>query len=80
MIESLLLLSLAGGAVAMLITTWSAGTFGSFIPPTNIPIALDVHADRTVLLVTLVGFDVDGPDLRHIARAARFRFWRPRRC
>ena len=52
LIESLVL-SLAGGAVAMLITTWSAGTFGSFIPPTNIPIFLDVHADRTVLLVTL---------------------------
>jgi predicted permease len=52
LIESLVL-SLAGGAVAMLITTWSAGTFGSFIPPTNIPIFLDVHADRLVLLVTL---------------------------
>ncbi|MGA8145864.1 MAG: ABC transporter permease [Candidatus Acidiferrales bacterium] len=52
LIESLVL-SLAGGAVAMLITTWSAGTFGSFIPPTNIPIFLDVHADRMVLVVTL---------------------------
>ena len=52
LIESLVL-SLAGGALAMLITTWSAGTFGSFIPPTNIPIFLDVHADRVVLLVTL---------------------------
>ena len=29
------------------------GAFGSFIPPTNIPIFLDAHADRTVLLVTL---------------------------
>ena len=36
LIESLVL-SLAGGALAMLITTWSAGTFGSFIPPTSIP-------------------------------------------
>ncbi|MGH9747437.1 MAG: ABC transporter permease [Candidatus Acidiferrales bacterium] len=52
LIESLVL-SVAGGGVAMLITTWSAGTFGSFIPPTNIPIFLDVHADRVVLLVTL---------------------------
>jgi len=52
LIESLVL-SLAGGALAMLITTWSAGTFGSFIPPTNIPIFLDVRADRVVLLVTL---------------------------
>ncbi len=53
LIESLVL-SLAGGAVAMLITTWSAGTFGSFIPPTGIPIFMDVHVDRVVLLVTLI--------------------------
>jgi predicted permease len=53
LIESLVL-SLAGGAVAMLITTWSAGTFGSFIPPTNIPIFMDVQVDRVVLLVTLI--------------------------
>jgi predicted permease len=53
LIESLVL-SLAGGAVAMLITTWSAGTFSSFIPPTNIPISMDVHVDRAVLLVTLI--------------------------
>jgi predicted permease len=53
LIESLVL-SLAGGALAMLITTWSAGTFGSFIPPTNIPIFMDVHVDRVVLLVTLI--------------------------
>ena len=53
LIESLVL-SLAGGALAMLITTWSAGTFGSFIPPTSIPIFMDVHVDRVVLLVTLI--------------------------
>src|SRR6202040_3730549 len=53
LIESLVL-SLAGGAMAMLITTWSAGTFGSFIPPTGIPIFMDVHVDRVVLLVTLI--------------------------
>jgi len=52
LIESLVL-SLTGGAVAALITTWSAGTFGSFIPPTNIPIFMDIHVDRIVLLVTL---------------------------
>src|SRR6201987_2350855 len=53
LIESLVL-SLAGGALAMLITTWSAGTFGSFIPPTSIPVFMDVHVDRVVLLVTLI--------------------------
>jgi predicted permease len=53
LIESLVL-SLAGGAVAMLITRWSAGTLGSFIPPTNIPVFMDVRVDRVVLLVTLL--------------------------
>ena len=53
LIESLVL-SLAGGALAILITTWSAGTFGSFIPPTSIPVFMDVHVDRVVLLVTLI--------------------------
>jgi putative ABC transport system permease protein len=53
LVESLLL-SGAGGTLAMLITTWTAGTFTDFIPPTNIPIALSVHADRTVLLATVL--------------------------
>jgi predicted permease len=53
LVESLLL-ALAGGGVAMLLTVWTAGTFAKFIPPTNIPISLDIRADRTVLLVTLV--------------------------
>ncbi|MGB7622471.1 MAG: ABC transporter permease, partial [Terriglobia bacterium] len=51
LVESLLL-SGAGGTLAMLITGWTAGTFADFIPPTNIPISLNVHADRTVLLAT----------------------------
>lgn len=53
LIESLLL-ALAGGGVAMLITSWTAGTFMKFVPPTGIPISLDVRADSTVLLATLV--------------------------
>ena len=52
LIESLIL-ALAGGGVAMLITIWTAGTFSQFIPPTNIPVAMDIHADHRVLLATM---------------------------
>ena len=53
LVESLLL-ALAGGVVAMLLTVWTAGTFADFIPPTSIPVSIDIRADHTVLLVTLV--------------------------
>jgi predicted permease len=53
MVESLLL-ALAGGGLAMLLTTWTAGAFGAFFPPTSLPLTLNGHADRTVLLVTMV--------------------------
>ena len=49
-----LLLGLAGGAVAMLLTTWSAGKLTDFVPPTEIPVSMSVHADRTVFLATFV--------------------------
>ena len=52
MAESVLL-ALAGGGLAMLITVWTAGSFERFIPPTGIPVSLDVTVDRTVLGVTL---------------------------
>ncbi|HME00962.1 MAG TPA: ABC transporter permease [Terriglobia bacterium] len=52
MMESLLL-GLAGGALAVFITTWSAGTFTAFVPSTTLPLALNGHADHTVVLVTL---------------------------
>lgn len=53
LVESLVL-SLLGGAAAMLITVWTAGSLGKFIPPMDFPVALNIHADRTVLLATLV--------------------------
>ncbi len=53
LVESLLV-ALAGGAVAMLLTTWSAGTFASFFPPTTLPLTLNGHADGSVMLATLV--------------------------
>jgi predicted permease len=52
LVESLLL-ALAGGALAMVLTTWTAGTFAAFFPPTSIPLTLNGHADRTVLLATM---------------------------
>ena len=53
LIESLLL-ALAGGGIATLITVWTAGTFSQFIPPTNLPIALDIHVDGAVLATTML--------------------------
>jgi predicted permease len=53
LVESLML-ALAGGALALLITTWTAGTFMKFIPTTDFPIALGVSVDRMVLLATMV--------------------------
>ncbi|HYK89426.1 MAG TPA: ABC transporter permease [Acidobacteriota bacterium] len=53
LVESLCL-ALAGGAVALLITFWTAGTFLKFLPVTDFPISLSIRADRTVLLATLV--------------------------
>jgi predicted permease len=53
LVESLML-SLAGGAVALLITLWTAGTLMKFVPAMDFPISLVVHADHTVLLATVV--------------------------
>ncbi len=53
LIESLLL-SLAGGFIAMLVTLWTAGSLMLFVPPIDMPVALAVHTDRNVLLATLV--------------------------
>jgi predicted permease len=53
LVESLML-ALAGGAVALLITTWTSGTLMKFLPTTDFPLALVVQADRTVLTATFV--------------------------
>ncbi len=37
----------------MWLTSWSAGTFAAFRPPTAFPLTLNGREDRTVLLVTL---------------------------
>jgi predicted permease len=53
LVESLML-ALAGGVVALLITFWTTGTLMKFMPATDFPISLSIQADRAVLLATLV--------------------------
>ena len=54
LVESLML-SLAGGAVALLVTFWTKGMLMKFLPVTpDVPLSLTVEADRTVLLTTLL--------------------------
>ncbi len=53
LVESLVL-AMAGGAGALLITFWTAGTFMKFFPSTDFPISLGIRVDRAVLLVTMV--------------------------
>jgi predicted permease len=53
LVESVVL-AMAGGAIALMITFWTAGTFMKFIPATDFPISLVVQVDRGVLLATFV--------------------------
>jgi predicted permease len=53
LVESLML-ALAGGAVAWLITFWTSGTLMKFLPALDFPLSLNIQADRTVLLAALL--------------------------
>jgi predicted permease len=53
LVESLML-ALAGGVIALLITSWTAGSLMKFIPTTDFPISLAIPVDRAVLLATMV--------------------------
>jgi predicted permease len=53
LVESLML-ALAGGAVALLITFWTAGALMTFVPAMDAPVSLLVRADRAVLLATFL--------------------------
>jgi predicted permease len=53
LVESLIFAS-CGGAIAMLFTLWTAGTLSNFIPPSSVPVSMNIHVDRTVLLATLL--------------------------
>ncbi len=49
-----LVIALAGGGFALVITMWTAHTLAYFLPPTTLPIALNGRVDSTVLLITLL--------------------------
>jgi predicted permease len=51
LVESLVL-AFAGGAIAMLITFWTAGSMIKFMPPMDFPFLLNIQADRAVLMAT----------------------------
>jgi len=52
LVESLML-ALAGGGVALLITFWTAGSLMKFMPDTDFPLGLTIGTDRTVMFATL---------------------------
>ncbi|MGC1463798.1 MAG: ABC transporter permease [Terracidiphilus sp.] len=49
-----LFIALAGGAVALMLTLWTAGTMSAFLPPTTLPLTLNGHVDSSVFLATLL--------------------------
>ncbi len=53
MVENLLI-ALAGGGVALVITFWTARTLGDFLPETTLPINVNGSVDGTVTLVTIL--------------------------
>jgi predicted permease len=53
LVESLIL-ALAGGALALLITLWTAGALMKFIPAMDLPVSLTIRADRTVFCATML--------------------------
>ena len=48
------LVSLAGGALAFFLTSWTASRLGRFLPPSSIPIDLSGRVDRNVMLAMLL--------------------------
>ncbi len=53
LVESIVL-ALAGGAIAMLMTVWTSGSMARFVPQMDFPFYLSIEADRTVLAAALV--------------------------
>jgi predicted permease len=53
LVESVLV-ALAGGGLALFVTLWSARTFDRFLPPTDLPVDLNMHVDGRVLVATFV--------------------------
>ena len=53
LVESVLI-ALAGGALALMVTTWSARSFQRFVPQSDLPVELNMHVDARVLAVTFL--------------------------
>ncbi|MBV9438078.1 MAG: ABC transporter permease [Acidobacteria bacterium] len=53
MVENLLI-ALAGGGLALLLTTWTAHGLSAFLPPTTLPLTVNGSVDRTVMAATFV--------------------------
>ncbi|HEU5411903.1 MAG TPA: ABC transporter permease [Candidatus Acidoferrales bacterium] len=51
LVESLIL-GLAGGVVAIVMTFWTSGRLAELVPPNTLPLTLGAHVDDRVLLVT----------------------------
>src|SRR5882757_2671616 len=53
MVENVLI-ALAGGGLALLLTTWTAHGLSAFLPCTTLPLSLNGRVDRTVLVATIM--------------------------
>ena len=49
-----MIVSLAGGALALLLTSWTAKRFADFVPPNSSPILLNGTVDRSVVLAIVL--------------------------
>lgn len=52
MLAESVLLSLAGGALGLLIANWTAGALFGFLPQNNVRLAIDLHVDWRALVFT----------------------------
>src|SRR5215469_5127532 len=48
------MIALAGGGLALLLTTWTAHGLSAFLPPTTLPLTLNGSVDGTVLVATMM--------------------------
>jgi len=48
------MIAMAGGGLALLLTTWTAHGMPAFLPTTNLPLTMNGSVDRTVLLATIM--------------------------
>ena len=48
------MIAMAGGGLALLLTTWTAHGLSAFLPTTTLPLTLNGSVDRTVLVATIM--------------------------